>query len=214
MALRVAALAPQLGLLALLLAGLAAILAEFAALFDDAGTRRVCRRDRRRRRSPARHDGRRAPSWDALHEQDAGLSQIEAESGGRLCFAYRDLQTRETLRYRADLRCKTASVIKLPILVHVALAVREGSLSWNDKLTLTDKEKVGGSGVLSHLQAGLSLKLRDACVLMTIVSENTATNMILERLGIAPINARMRQLGLPLTTLYRKIEEYHISVEA
>jgi beta-lactamase class A len=84
------------------------------------------------------------------------------------------------------------------------MAVGEGVLLWSDPLTLTDEEKVAGSGVLTQLGAGLNLTLRDACVLMTIVSDNTATNMVIDQLGIAPVNARMRSLGLPLTTLYRK----------
>jgi len=124
--------------------------------------------------------------------------------GGTLCLCAVDLATGDAVRYRADLRCRTASVIKLPILVHVAMAVAEGALSWSDRLILTDAEKVGGSGVLTQMTAGLALTLRDACVLMTIVSDNTATNMLIEHLGVAPVNSRMRSLGLPLTTLYRK----------
>jgi beta-lactamase class A len=134
----------------------------------------------------------------------ADVQAIERESGGKLCFAARDLQTGRTYCYRADEKCKTASVIKFPILVHVALAVQEGSLSWSEKLVLTDAEKVGGSGVLTQLTAGLSLTLRDVCTLMTIVSDNTGTNMVIERVGTAPINARMRALGLPVTTVFRK----------
>lgn len=129
---------------------------------------------------------------------------MEAHTGGLLCFAFKDLQTQETLLYRADHKCQTASIIKLPILVHAALAVREGELRWEEKLTLTASEKVGGSGVLTHLTAGLEMSLRDLCVLMTIVSDNTATNMVIEHLGAEPVTARMRSLGLPLTTLYRK----------
>lgn len=138
---------------------------------------------------------------DALH---ADVAQIERDCGGLLCFAFHDFQTGETLRYRADHKCKTASVIKFPMLVHVAMAVQEGVLTWDEPFVLTDAEKVGGSGVLTQLSQGLTLSLRDVCVLMTIVSDNTGTNMIIERLGVEPINARMRSLGLPVTTLFRK----------
>lgn len=145
---------------------------------------------------------------NALHNLDAptlaAVERIEAESGGLLAFALQDLQTGRQRLYRAHHRCQTASVIKLPMLVHVALAVQEGTLNWSDRLTLTEAEKVGGSGVLTQLTAGTEWTLRDLCVLMTIVSDNTATNMIIEHLGIEPINARMRALGMPLTTLYRK----------
>lgn len=145
---------------------------------------------------------------NAPHNLDAAtlaaVRRIEAACGGLIAFAVQDLQTGERRLYRADHRCQTASVIKFPMLIHVALAVQEGLLDWSGKLTLTEAEKVGGSGVLTQLTAGTEWTLRDLCVLMTIVSDNTATNMVIERVGAEPINARMRALGLPLTTLYRK----------
>jgi beta-lactamase class A len=134
----------------------------------------------------------------------SAIERIEADSGGLLAFAVQDLQTGRRSLYRPDYRCRTASVIKFPILIHVALAVQEGRLDWNEKLTLTEAEKVGGSGVLTQMTVGTDYTLRDLCVLMTIVSDNTATNMVIERVGVEPVNARMRALGLPLTTLYRK----------
>ena len=134
----------------------------------------------------------------------AAVAAIEAESGGQLSFAARDLQTGATLRYHADRKCMTASVIKLPILVHTALAVAEGHLRWDDMLTLTEAEKVPGAGVLTQLTPGLRISLRDVCMLMTILSDNTGTNMVLEHVGIPPVNDRMRALGLPITTCFRK----------
>jgi len=134
----------------------------------------------------------------------AAVERIERDSGGLLAFAVQDLQTNRTFLYRAGHRCQAASIVKFPILIHAALAVQEGLLDWSEKLRLTAAAKVGGSGVLTQLTAGTEWTLRDLCVLMTIVSDNTATNMVIERVGVEPINARMRALGLPLTTLYRK----------
>ncbi len=145
---------------------------------------------------------------NAPHNLDAPtlatVERIEAECGGLLAFAVQDLQSGKQFFFRPDHRCQTASIIKFPILVHVALAVQEGLLDWNEKRMLTEPEKVGGSGVLTQLTTGTEWTIRDLCVLMTIISDNTATNMIIERVGVEPINARMRTLGLPLTTLYRK----------
>jgi beta-lactamase class A len=97
---------------------------------------------------------RRRPAQSPLHNR---IAEIERESGGEISLAARDLQTGRPLAYHADRMVMTASVIKLPILVHVALAVREGRLSWETKLTLMEEEKVGGSGVLNVLHAGMSL---------------------------------------------------------
>jgi len=132
------------------------------------------------------------------------VQEIEAECGGKLCFALRDLGSGQYLHYRAEEKCKTASVIKFPMLVHIALSVHEGPMSWDETFTLTDGEKVSGSGVLTHLTEGLTLTLRDVCVLMTIVSDNTATNMLVERLGVTAFNERARSFGLQVTTLFRK----------
>ncbi len=144
----------------------------------------------------------------AQHNLDEPLisivTSLEAECGGRLCFAFEEIGSGKRLLYRGDETCKTASIIKLPMLVHVAMSVHKGELSWEQPLVLTDSEKVGGSGVLSHMTEGLTLPLRDACVLMTIVSDNTATNMVIEAVGPAPINARIRSLGMQVTQLFRK----------
>jgi beta-lactamase class A len=137
----------------------------------------------------------------------AAVQQIEIECGGRLCFALNDLNSRALLTYRAEERCKTASTIKFPMLVHIAMAVHEGQVAWDEKLTLSDAEKVAGSGALTRLTEGLSLSLRDVCVLMTIISDNTATNMLIESFGTAPFNERAQALGLEATTLFRK--SYH-----
>lgn len=132
------------------------------------------------------------------------VQQLEAESGGEISFAFRNLQTGETLGHFPDRKVKTASLIKLPILVYIALAVEEKSLTWDTPLTLTEAEKVGGAGVLSGMTPGIALPLRDICYLMTVISDNTATNMIIEFVGRDVINSRMRGFGLVETTLFRK----------
>ncbi len=137
-------------------------------------------------------------------ELDVFVRELERECGGTLHFAVKDLQNGDMAVWNSSHKCKTASVIKLPILAHVAYCVREGSLTWEEPLTLTDAEKVDGSGVLTQLTAGLQLSLRDVCALMTIVSDNTATNMVIEHVGVDAINARMRSFNLPITTCFRK----------
>lgn len=140
-------------------------------------------------------------AWNALFND---IEAIERESGGVISLAAGNLGPGLTFNYHGNRKVKTASVIKLPILVHVAMAVREGALSWEEKLTLTEEEKVGGSGILTQMTAGLSLSLHDVCTLMTIVSDNTATNMIIERIGMDPVNTRMWEFGLKSTRLFRK----------
>ena len=138
-----------------------------------------------------------------IEDFEAFVQDLERRSG-EISFAACDLSS-GTVRSRfPDRKVKTASVIKLPILVHVALSCAEGGLDWETPLKLTDEEKAGGAGVLSGMTAGITLSLRDACYLMTTISDNTATNMVIESVGKDGVNQRMRSLGLEATTLNRK----------
>ena len=134
----------------------------------------------------------------------AEIERIERECGGEISLAAQDLRSGWTAEYHADRKVKTASVIKLPILVHLALCVSEGRADWNETLELTEAEKVGGAGVLAGMTAGLKLSLHDLAYLMTVISDNTATNTLIEYLGVAPVNERMRNFGLTETRLLRK----------
>lgn len=117
----------------------------------------------------------------------------------------RNLDTGESYGIRAEDRVRTASTIKLPILVAAFAAVESGEAQWNDRLDLTPPERVGGSGVVRELSDGLKLPLRDLARLMIVVSDNTATNMILQRFGGNFVNTVMDQLELPQTRALRKI---------
>jgi beta-lactamase class A len=90
-------------------------------------------------------------------------------------------------------------------MVELFAEAEEGRLDWNQKLLLTDQDKVSGSGVLTELSAGDALPIRDLMHLMIVVSDNTATNLILDRIGGNTVNVRMAQLGLKQTAVMRKI---------
>src|SRR5205823_2672570 len=95
------------------------------------------------------------------------VAEIAAGFDGEISLAAKDLRTGEAVYVHADRKCASASVIKLPILVHVVLAGEEGLLSLDEPLSLRDEDKVPGSGILTQLSAGLRITILDACVLMT-----------------------------------------------
>ena len=101
-----------------------------------------------------------------------------------------------------------ASVIKVPILVEILLQRDEGRVCLDERIPLRDRDKVDGSGVLKELSEGTELTLRDLATLMTVVSDNTATNMIIERIGTEAVTDRMRSLGLERTVLARKMYNF------
>lgn len=129
---------------------------------------------------------------------------IQGFPGGISLFA-KNLDTGKSYELRADAPVPTASTIKLPIMVELFAEAEEGKLDWSQKLELTDQDKVSGSGVLTELSGGDLLPIRDLMHLMIVVSDNTATNLILDRIGGNAVNQRMAQLGLKQTAVMRKI---------
>ncbi len=125
------------------------------------------------------------------------------ELPGEISVYGRDLITDEKWAYQADIPLVAASVIKLPILVEAFRQARDGLLSMDEIFTIRPEQKKPSCGALTYLHDGLTVTLRDLCVLMIIVSDNTATNILIERLGIDAVNAGMRALGLEKSTLRR-----------
>jgi beta-lactamase class A len=122
---------------------------------------------------------------------------------GRMGVAAKNLDTGETVLVDADTRFPTASVIKLAVMVEVHHQIAEGRLGRDTRLTLTDDAKVGGSGVLGRLHGGTQLSIADLVGLMITISDNTATNMLIERVGTRAVNDRLGSYGLEDTKLFR-----------
>jgi beta-lactamase class A len=129
---------------------------------------------------------------------------IQGFPGSVTLFA-KNLDTGASFNLHGEDPVVTASTIKLPIMVELFAEAEEGKLDWNQKLTLTEQDKVPGSGVVTELSAGDALPIRDLMHLMIVVSDNSATNMILDRIGGDAVNARMEQLGLKQTAVMHKI---------
>ncbi len=124
---------------------------------------------------------------------------------GQLYFAAKNLKSGETIGFRSDSKVQTASVIKVPVLAALFDQAAEHRLALEDLVACTDSNRVEGSGILQNLGSGLQLTLRDAAALMIIVSDNTATNMLIDKMGVAAVNAYLRKIGLRDTTLFRKV---------
>jgi beta-lactamase class A len=101
---------------------------------------------------------------------------------------------------------RTASTIKLPIMLAVFDAVARGQARWTDLLTVTEADKVSGSGVIgSELSEGVRLPIRDVVHLMIVLSDNSATNMLLERFTADAVNAYLDRIGIHATRSLRKV---------
>ena len=124
---------------------------------------------------------------------------------GKVSLFAKNLDTGETYAFNADERVRTASTIKIAVMIEAFARVNEGKIKWTDEVVLTKEKKVSGSGILSELSDGLRLTLRDAVNLMMILSDNTATNLVLDVLTTEAVNGRMESLGFKNIKIMRKV---------
>ncbi len=125
---------------------------------------------------------------------------------GEVSFYAKNLDSGETIGIRENEPVRTASTIKIAIMAALFDAVARGELTWSERLTVTDAEKVPGAGVIeSELSNGLQLPFVDAMHLMMALSDNTATNMLLDRFPADRVNAYLDRIGLGSTRSLRKI---------
>jgi beta-lactamase class A len=115
-----------------------------------------------------------------------------------------NLKTGETLSIRGGETYPSASLIKVAILVALLDEVNKGSIRLDERIGMIARDRVGGSGVLQHVASGLNLTVEDAAWLMITVSDNTATNLLLDRINIRTVWSKMEALGLPHTKIHSK----------
>jgi beta-lactamase class A len=138
-------------------------------------------------------------------ELETALEKRIAQGPAKVFVAAKNLKTGKSVSIKGAEPVRTASTIKLPVLVEIYAQASEGKLKLDEELVMRQADMVSGSGVLRELSAGTKLKLKDIGNLMIVVSDNTATNMLIERIGADAVNARMDKLNLPRTRLMRKI---------
>ena len=131
-------------------------------------------------------------------------AEVAAFSGNVRLYA-KNLDTGAVYSLNGDERVRTASTIKVAVMVEAFARVAEGRAKWADELVLDKSVRYGGSGVLNELTDGLRLPLRDAVTLMMELSDNTATNMVLGYLTTDAVNKRMESLGLTETRIMRRV---------
>ncbi len=134
------------------------------------------------------------------------LEALAKEHKGKVAFVVKHLGTGETCSLNADNVMSTASLIKLAIMAETYTQVKEGKHKLDEMVTLTKEDMVPGSGILTdHFSPGASFSLRDAVRLMIVYSDNTATNLVLDQVGIKNVNERMASWGLKETRINAKV---------
>ena len=114
---------------------------------------------------------------------------------------------------RGDVVMPTASLIKLPVMVEAYRQVAAGKVKLDQRIEVKKDDMVQGSGILtSHFSPGTTISLRDAIRLMIVYSDNTATNLVVDAIGLPATTAAMKELGYPETQLNAKVFRRDVSI--
>ncbi len=141
---------------------------------------------------------------DLRGQLDERLKAIAGSLDGVMGYAVVDLTSGERLERHAHETFPTASTIKLAILYELFRQVDEGRIQLDATRTLDRRSAVGGSGILNELTTP-TLSIRDYATLMIVLSDNTATNVLIDLVGMDNVTKRMASLGLKATKLRRKM---------
>ena len=136
------------------------------------------------------------------------ISHIEGTVG----LSARHLETGREIHHNADDVFFTASTLKVPILVELYRQVDRGRIDLNRRFELSDDLRVPGSGILKEMAPGLNPTVHDLAMLMIIISDNTATDILYNLVGGDNLNETMRELGLLKTRIPMTVRQLLFSV--
>lgn len=160
---------------------------------------------------PARADNKAKQLEARLTRQ---LAVIADSLDGLLGLAIKDLATGKTIFLNENEIFPQASSIKIAILMEVLKQAEESRLRLDDFIDLKSENKVGGGPILFYLgNPSLRLSIHDLCVLMVVLSDNTATNLLIDLVGMEAVNRRLQNLGLNRTRLRRKMMDLKAAEE-
>jgi beta-lactamase class A len=145
-----------------------------------------------------------AEMWDLLGQR---LRERAEAFDGLAGFVVKDLTSGASVVFREDEQFPSASTIKIHILAALLRAAEDGALSLDERIALTPDLRVAGSGVITYLEHPVELSLFDIAVLMILVSDNSATNICIQRVGMAKVNALIGEFGLKQTALRRLMQD-------
>jgi beta-lactamase class A len=133
------------------------------------------------------------------------LEELAASHHGHVALYAKNLTTGKSVSLDSQRPVQTASVIKLPLMLQAFEQVKSGKLKLSSPVVLTKENQVPGSGILNLMDAGLTLTLKDTITLMMTLSDNTATNMVIDIVGLHPTNDMLARMALKNTYFYKKV---------
>lgn len=131
---------------------------------------------------------------------------------GQVSVAVKNLKTGAEFYWEADRVMPTASLIKFPVMIEAYRQQLLGRVNFDTRIELKPEDKVPGSGILTSHFTNVTLSLRDAIQLMIAFSDNTATNLVVDQIGLSSTAETMEQLGFPNTKLHSKVYRRETSI--
>jgi beta-lactamase class A len=132
---------------------------------------------------------------------------------GKAAVAVKNLKSGESYSYHAADVMPTASLIKFPVMIEAYRQSAAGRVNLDSTVTPRKGDKVPGSGILTdHFSDGATFALRDAVRLMIKFSDNTATNLVLDAIGMGATAETMEKLGCPDTKIHSKVDRRDTSI--
>lgn len=139
--------------------------------------------------------------WEAMTGE---LGKMAEGYPGRVAIYMKDLRSGRTWTHHPDDLFPAASLIKVPVMIAAFYKIRDGHLALDESMAITRRNRVGGSGSLKWRPDGTKLTVRDLLVHMINESDNTATKMVLDRLGIGYVQQQFPRMGLLYTGIYEE----------
>ncbi len=153
-----------------------------------------------------------------MHPVQSKIEALFTPTGAEIGFSTIHLGSGETIGINPDTLFSTASVFKVPVMVEVFAQATAGKFAMSDRLPMPEAMRTMGSGVMQKLAVGLAPTIRDLAMLMIIISDNTATEMLLSLVGAKNVTATMRRLGLGNINVVLNLAElfahaYHLPLD-
>jgi len=146
-----------------------------------------------------------ATSSDVTKSLQKKLDSMVAAHHGKVALLAVNLRTAQTVAINADEPVQTASTIKLALFLEAFHQIKDGKIKLDDRIPFKPEDKVQGSGLMLFMHAPAEWRFEDILTLMIIQSDNTATNLVIDHVGLKPTNERLAKMGFKNTYFYKKV---------
>jgi len=154
---------------------------------------------------------KRQVMWQKLQQE---IRTVDQQLDGVLAVAVKDLTSQEEFFINPDEVMPQASSIKITVLAELYLQAQQGKLKLTDEYVVHREDLVPGSDIMLGLTPGATrLTLRDLATMMVAVSDNSATNVLIDRVGLENVNSMLESQGLHTTRLRRKMMDLKAASE-